>query len=61
MGGGLTKNQYREGNCLKREQFADLRRGGCWGLDTPMHTMHLSSMSREPCQPNYKIFKIINP
>ena len=50
-GGGLTKNPYIEGDCLKRGgeglgQFADLRRTlarkvGVFlrGVDTPMHTM----------------------
>ena len=49
---GLTKNQYREGNCLKRGglgQFTDLREGGLARkrgvvflreVETYMHTMH---------------------
>ena len=50
FGGGVTKNQYRGGDCLKKGrgfgQFADLRgslarKRGCvfeGGVDTPMHT-----------------------
>ena len=50
--GRFTKNQYREGDCLKKGglgQFVNLRgalarkRGRCFwgGVDTPMHTMRV--------------------